>query len=77
LVITVDTSVAHLSGALGKKTWILLPFTPDWRWMLERNDSPWYPSVKLYRQQVIDDWAGVFKKIKIDLLEKEALILAC
>jgi tetratricopeptide (TPR) repeat protein len=77
LVISVDTSVAHLSGALGKQTWILLPFTPDWRWMLERSDSPWYPSVKLYRQQVIDDWASVFKKIKIDLLNKEALILGC
>ena len=77
LVISVDTSVAHLSGALGKQTWILLPFTPDWRWMLERSDSPWYPSVKLYRQQVIDNWVGVFKKIKIDLLNKDALILGC
>jgi len=77
LVVSVDTSVAHLSGSLGKKTWIMLPFTPDWRWMLERSDSPWYPSVKLYRQQFIDDWASVFKKIKIDLLDKKALILEC
>jgi hypothetical protein len=69
LVISVDTSVAHLSGSLGKQTWVLLPFTPDWRWMLERSDSPWYPTIKLYRQPVMDDWTSVFKKIRMDLLE--------
>ena len=69
LVISIDTSVAHLSGSLGKQTWVLLPFAPDWRWMLERTDSPWYPTIKLYRQPVMDDWTSVFKKIRMDLLE--------
>ena len=50
LVITVDTSVAHLAGALGRPTWILLPCTPDWRWLLDRDDSPWYPGARLFRQ---------------------------
>jgi len=67
LVISVDTSVAHLSAALGKPTWILLPFVPDWRWLLEREDSPWYPSVKLYRQQADGDWGAVFDRVRADL----------
>jgi ADP-heptose:LPS heptosyltransferase len=68
LVITVDTSVAHLSGALGKKTWLLLPHSPDWRWLLDRSDSPWYPSMKLYRQSISQDWGEVLDKVKSDLL---------
>ncbi len=68
LVISVDTSGAHLAGTLGKPTWVLLPFSPDWRWLLGRNDSPWYPSAKLYRQEKIGDWDGVLEKIKSDLL---------
>ena len=67
LVISVDTSVAHLSGALGKKTWVLLPDVPDWRWLLDREDSPWYPSIKLYRQTSVGDWNGVLDKVKFDL----------
>jgi hypothetical protein len=67
VVISVDTSVAHLSATLGKATWIMLPFDPDWRWLLDRNDSPWYRSVKLYRQEKISDWNSVLEKIKSDL----------
>jgi len=76
LVITVDTSVAHLSAALGKKTWVLLPYTPDWRWQLERDDSPWYPSIKLYRQPSIGDWTSVLEKVKLDLIAALPLHLA-
>ena len=59
LVITVDTSIAHLAGALGQPTWVLLPFAPDWRWLLERSDSPWYPTVRLFRQPRPRDWSAV------------------
>ncbi len=69
VIISVDTSVAHLAGALGKEVWILLPYVPDWRWLLDRNDSPWYPTAKLYRQEVIGDWDGVLEKIKSDLMQ--------
>ena len=68
LVISVDTSIAHLSAALGKKTWILLSFHPDWRWLLERRDSPWYPGVTLYRQHAADDWSSVFASLSGDLV---------
>jgi hypothetical protein len=67
VVISVDTSIAHLSGALGQRTWVLLSFTPDWRWMLDRNDSPWYPTVKLYRQKAVGDWNEVFTRVAADL----------
>ena len=67
LVISVDTSVAHLNAALGKATWILLPFDPDWRWLRGRNDSPWYPSAKLYRQQSFGGWREVLKRLAADL----------
>jgi hypothetical protein len=67
LVITSDTSIAHLAGALGVPTWIVLSFSPDWRWMLEREDSPWYPTVRLFRQHAAGDWAGVFDRIQSSL----------
>ena len=68
LVISVDTSLAHLSGAMGKATWILLCYLPDWRWLLERRDTPWYPTATLYRQPVAGDWHSVMTEIKGDLL---------
>ncbi|MHB1140924.1 MAG: tetratricopeptide repeat protein [Sulfuricaulis sp.] len=67
LVISVDTSVVHLAGALGKPVWILLPFSPDHRWMTEREDSPWYPTARLFRQPQAGDWAGIVKKVVADL----------
>jgi hypothetical protein len=67
LVITVDTSVAHLAGALGCPTWILLPYLPDWRWLLDRDDSPWYPTVRLFRQQESRDYAPVIDRMRAEL----------
>ena len=67
VVISVDTSVAHLAGALRGKLWVLLPFVPDWRWLLDRTDSPWYPTATLYRQPQPHDWNTVFQQITHDL----------
>jgi len=69
LVITCDTSIAHLAGALGKPVWILLASTADWRWMATREDSPWYPTARLFRQDQPGDWAGVFRKVVAALRE--------
>jgi tetratricopeptide (TPR) repeat protein len=69
LVITSDTSVPHLAGALGVPVWIALPFVPDWRWLLDRSDSPWYPTMRLFRQHRPGDWAGVFQEIQAALRE--------
>ncbi len=63
LVITVDTSVAHLAGALGKPTWTLLPHVADWRWLVNREDNPWYPTMRLFRQSQPGDWAEVFQRV--------------
>jgi tetratricopeptide (TPR) repeat protein len=71
LVITVDTAVAHLAGALARPTWVMLPFCPDWRWMIEREDSPWYPTARLYRQPVPGDWPSVLARIETDLASAE------
>ncbi len=76
LVITIDTAVAHLAGALGKPVWIMLPYAPDWRWLLERNDSPWYPTARLFRQQRSAAWAEVINQVA-DGLRRWHKIDAC
>lgn len=63
LVVTVDTAVAHLAGAMGKPVWLLVPFAPDWRWMLHREDTPWYPTMRLFRQDRRGSWSGVFDRV--------------
>ncbi|MDQ7787575.1 MAG: tetratricopeptide repeat protein [Thermodesulfovibrionales bacterium] len=70
LVISVDTAVAHLAGALGKKVWTLLPFAPDWRWMLKRDDSPWYPTMRLFRQYSWGDWRSVLVHVSQELTDQ-------
>lgn len=70
LVISVCTSVAHLSGAMNHPTWVLLPHSPDYRWMLDRSDSPWYPSLELFRQTEIENWSSVISHITNKLQEK-------
>jgi tetratricopeptide (TPR) repeat protein len=70
LVISVDTSVAHLAGALGKPVWLLLPYLPDWRWGLDRSDTPWYPSMRLFRQAEPNDWRPVFAEIERALSQR-------
>src|SRR5205823_554218 len=67
LVITIDTSVAHLAGAMNKPVWILLPFNSDFRWLLDRDDSPWYPSAKLFRQPAMGDWDSVLTRVQREL----------
>lgn len=73
IVVSIDTAVAHLSGSLGKLTFLMLPFAPDWRWLLERGDSPWYPSVKIFRQLRSGDWGGVVCNIckEIQAIQKQ------
>ncbi len=73
LVISVDTAPAHLAGALGRPVWTLLPFNVDWRWMLEREDSPWYPSMRLFRQANRGEWDPVIVRVREALAEA----LAC
>jgi tetratricopeptide (TPR) repeat protein len=69
LIITVDTSICHVSGALGKPVWVMTPFVPDWRWLLGREDSPWYPTMKLIRQKSIGDWGDVVQRTREALRE--------
>jgi tetratricopeptide (TPR) repeat protein len=63
LIISVDTAVAHLAGAMGKPVWLLLPYSPDWRWMLNHSDSPWYPTMRLFRQSRLRDWVSVVNQV--------------
>jgi tetratricopeptide (TPR) repeat protein len=67
LVIAVDTSVAHLAAAMGKPVWILLPHSPEWRWLLHRDDSPWYPNARLFRQPQLGDWDSVIERVQTEL----------
>jgi len=75
LVISVDTSVAHLAASLNKPTLILIPHAPDWRWMLGRDDSPWYPTVKLYRQTTLGDWQTTLQTLFKDLKEIQPILI--
>jgi tetratricopeptide (TPR) repeat protein len=70
LIITSDTAIAHLAGALGMPVWVALKKIPDWRWMLDRSDSPWYPTMRLFRQKIDGDWYGVFADIKSELVQQ-------
>ena len=76
LLISVDTSVAHLAGAMGIPTWILLPYAPDWRWLLGREDNPWYPTVRLFRQSKPGDWDSVMTRVADALAGNHSLALA-
>ena len=67
LIISVDTMTAHLAGALGLPVWVLLPFEADWRWMLKRSDSPWYPTMRLFRQTRPGDWASALEPLRATL----------
>ena len=69
LVIAVDTSIAHLAGALAKPVWLLLPYAPDWRWLLERDDTPWYPTARLFRQDETRQWEAVMTRVHACLAE--------
>jgi ADP-heptose:LPS heptosyltransferase len=64
VVVTIDTSIAHMAGAMGKETWVLLQNHAEWRWLLDRTDSPWYPKARLFRQPKPDDWASVVSDVK-------------
>jgi hypothetical protein len=72
LVITSDTSVAHLAGALGVPTWVVLPIVPDWRWQLAGEDCPWYPTMRLFRQTTAGDWSEVFARVAGELAREIA-----
>jgi tetratricopeptide (TPR) repeat protein len=70
LIISVDTSLVHLAGSMGRECWVMLPFNPDWRWLLGREDSPWYPGLRLFRQKRLGDWTTVFQEIRAALTQR-------
>ena len=70
LIICVDTVIAHLAGAIGVPVWLMLPFATDWRWLIDRTDSPWYQRTELFRQRQIGDWPEVIDRIRARLLAK-------
>jgi ADP-heptose:LPS heptosyltransferase len=72
LVITVDTAIAHLAGAMGRPVWILLPKASDWRWLLDRSDSPWYPTARLFRQSTPGEWNPVIAEVASALSQELA-----
>jgi hypothetical protein len=76
LVVTSDTAIAHLAGALAVPVWVALPFVPEWRWLLAREDSPWYPTMRLFRQSTPGDWPGVFARISATLPSLLAVVQA-
>ena len=67
LLISVDSSPVHLAGALGRPVWMMLPFVPDWRWLLGRSDSPWYPTLRIFRQPAVGDWPSVTRAVAQEL----------
>lgn len=73
LVISVDTAVAHLTGALGKPVWLLSRYDGCWRWLRDRDDSPWYPSMRIYRQERPLDWSGAIRRVAADLAERAGI----
>jgi hypothetical protein len=72
LVITLDSALAHLAGALGRPVWVALKQVPDWRWFLQTRDSPWYPTMRLFRQKTDGDWAGVFAEMESEMTSQAA-----
>ncbi len=69
LIVTSDTAVPHLAGALGRPVWVVLPLAPDWRWLRAGERSPWYPSMRLFRQRALGDWPGVFEQVAAALAD--------
>jgi ADP-heptose:LPS heptosyltransferase len=77
LIITVDTAMAHLAGALGKRVWTLLNLRCDWRWLMDRNDSPWYPTMTLFRQAELGSWSNVFEEIEQTIYQEVNSVTSC
>jgi hypothetical protein len=70
LVVTIDTSIAHLAGGLARPVWMVMPYWGDWRWMIDRTDSPWYPTMRIFRQKQPGEWQPVFTEVASALYER-------